>query len=285
MNSVLLILFFSLAADCARFPISRNEYNIPSIEVDANNGSVNSTFRLDLKLHQASRLPSITETDGSNSFEFHLGDNLVAINARVRRSESTTSGTLGIGPSSSFLTRFQSAAMFANELVLNISQSEFAARCINESIVTIPIVYNGPAFNIQGFISFGTNNRGWIDLGITYPPLWLPSEAFDHLIHLLAASNVRWTRGEPNRLTNCNLDAINSLPDLRVNLENGQTILVSPSDFISLDPITNICIIHFGRVVGYGTSVIDPLALPGINVYISNDSSEIILCDDASIVH
>jgi hypothetical protein len=278
-----ILSLFLASSNGFRVPVSRNSYNIPSIEVRVVNGFVNSTVRLDLSMQRANRSPDTPETVLVNQLEFHLGDG-VTFNATVRGNTDGFHGKLGVGPSSTLLSRFGSVGIFSNELFLNMTQLEFASRCVAESIVTIPIVDGGTSYDTPGSVSFGTLSRGWIDMSIQYPPLWLPSEVFYQLIDVLRNSGVEWNSLLPDRLSNCTLGAINLLPDLRINFEDRQTILVSPSDFIIHDQETNICAFHIRRVIGYGTAVVAPLALRGINVYIADGSSEMSLCDDASVV-
>jgi hypothetical protein len=297
MKSVLIIFFLSLVADCLRFPISRNELNIPSIEVSVTSESVNSTVVwLDLSVFTASRLPASSVSDGVNEFEFRLGnDSSVAFNTTVRRSRAP--GILGIGPLSHLVSRFGSVGVFANELVLNQTQSEFDSRCVAESIMNIPIVDSGTGYSVRGTVALGVPagvdnhlSRVWIDLnsGNELSPVWLPSEISNQLITQLTASGM--VLSELNRLSNCTLDAIHALPDLVFSFESLESyrvslgsLQVSPSNLFTYNPVDNTCIVHYRTVVGHGTASLPILAIPGMNVYIAHDSSEIRLCDDASV--
>ena len=135
----MFIGLFSIISLCycgsIRVPLQRIHGNVPSVTIGIDE-NVPHTF--DLVISNVSRIPSSSD---ENDVLVHLPGlqifNVSIFNVSMHRSSSMQS-SLGIGPRSAFLNRFGSAGICANELVLNMTQSDFVSRCVPGTNFTIP---------------------------------------------------------------------------------------------------------------------------------------------------
>jgi hypothetical protein len=261
-----------------RFPILRTAEHKPMVELLLDNSNVQFELAID-------RLSRLHHPDRRDSSIFELSsDNQYSVNITVERTMQPS--MLGIGPSSPLVQTFGNIGVFENELVLNISDSEFSSRCVENSTLTIPIQEFENQFYLYNFMSTielaGELRQSHMSTSKLYNydySLVVPLQVYDEVVDALTSAGA-----EPltdYSFQNCPLSALSHVPNMFIHL--GALvgyISISLADFINVNPEHHVCEFRFrvGPSAPFMTAF-SPLHIPGMNVLISRDD-ELRICDD-----
>jgi hypothetical protein len=281
---IFVATFFSILSlvycGSVRFPIQRDfdRGYVPTIDLVVAGLYFGDDFThpFDLAIESQSRLYqplSGIEDDAEVIIPFEGVD--------VEMDRASLTSRLGIGPGSAVLEKFGSAGIFANQLVLNITEFDFSSRCVPGSNITIPVLTldeeDDEGYSVAASISLGLPQTvpsvvSYANLGgILSVPVEFQTQVINHFTSVGAVH-------DPDsfftlNFYNCSSHAIHSLPDFVIDFGSHGRVSVHPSMLINRYPdLNNLCTVEF-RVEpsADNTWVFNPLSLPKVAMYITND--------------
>ena len=292
---VFLIFIFSItsSSDPVTLPIRWSKSAEPITQI-----IVGSVSRIDVVLTLGDRFSGISPSNWFPNKPLKLAFPLCpAVTIRYDRSRFPLS--LGVGPTSQFITTHGSASLLTDpsRLVLGLSESQFVESCNPESVLRIPITQRqDSSFGIYASAHLGDLPDDETESGEThwdYSPsidtqsrLRVSRSMFGDIVEILA-SNGATKSGMIGRLNNCHPTIIDKIPAVTVTFyeppQNGLlpyigTIFLDMSDYIEYRPETNTCVFQFSVAAPNGESWgFAPLSLADKNVFVSNQ--HLVLCD------
>jgi hypothetical protein len=223
-----------------------------------------------------------------NQIRLISGQEEVSFNTTIERNSFPSS--LGIGPGSPLLGIYNSIGVFASEIVLNISESEFTSRCVSESVLTIPLFQNENRFYTHGTVFLGPRTPDsskvptFMEVATRHTsPLLLPPNILEQVVDHLENSGSLVRFSSQPYLIYSTQDAIQSLPDFIIDFGPAGQMTIRAWDFAQpvFDTDLYLLQIHIAFDVS-NTWALSPIALPGVNVYLTNEMT-MRICDDATV--
>jgi hypothetical protein len=279
---------FSIISLCGSvsIPIQRTLGNVPSVNVaiDMPLFATRVPYTFDLAISRNSRLYNTINTRPT-PVHLPFGESI-----DIPMEDSRRQSSLGIGPGSPFLDRFGSAGIFRDELVFNMTMSDFVSRCEPGTNFTIPPL-NRLENNYYVFASMWVQRPEGIPVLYTSalmyhensPGMLVPAEVYAQVTNNLTLMGAIQDPENIYTFRNCSIDAVNSLSDLVIDFTSRGQIFVNPASFIVSDPATGICLVQFrsGALAPF-TWAFSPFILPEVAVYVTNEG-EMTFCDEAGL--